>query len=233
MESSHLKQYLTYAILMIRANTIVLWGLACIGLSSSIALLLKDSALYWPLNVLTIAMSIAATPIFYGIYYELIEDRYSSVVTIAKHYVLNYIWLLMRMYIPAVFLASLPLLVIPGERAGGYIEISLIFFSLLYIYVIPIFYITGRQYGSITSGIRFLFANLAASTPVLLAVLLLEAGMLILQQGRAALAGTTTLGFALLDFLVYVSASIIDLAIFIMLIFVLKNHGERRQEQEE
>jgi hypothetical protein len=233
MDSSHLKQYLTYAILMIRANTIVLWMLACIGLLSSMVLLFRDASFYWPLNVLTIAISISITPVFYGIYVQLIEDRYSSIGTIARTYVLNYIWLLIRMYVPAVFVASLPLLVIPAERAGGYLEITLIFFSLLYIYVIPVYYVTGRQYGAISGGIGFLFTNLAASAPILLAVLLLEAGMLILQQGRAALAGATSAGFVLLDFLVYMSASIIDLAIFIILIFILKNHGEGGPEREE
>jgi hypothetical protein len=227
MASFPLRRYFTYAVLMIRSNSIVLWGLGFIGLCSAAALLLKGTGAYWPLNILAITLSIAVTPIFYGIYFELIEDTYTSITAIARTYVLNYIWLLMRMYVPAVFVASLPLLVIPSDRAGGYLETILIFFSLLYLYVIPTYYITGKQYGAITAGVRFLLANLSRSAPLILAVLLLETAMLLLQHGRIGLAGQNSIGFALLDFIIYVGASIIDFVIFIILIFILKNPDEK------
>ena len=205
---------------MIKANTIVLWGFGFIGLCSATALFLKDTGAYWPLNIVTIALSIAVTPIFYGIFFELIEDTYSSIAQIARTYVLRYIWLLLCMYVPVIFLL---MIIIPHEQLPGFLPIALVFFSLLYLYVIPVFYVPGQQFGAITTGVRFLLANLSRSAPLIMAMLMLETGMLLLQQGRAGMAGQNSLGFALLDFLIYVIASIIDIAIFIVLVFILKN----------
>lgn len=227
MASFPLRRYFTYAILMIKANTIVLWGFGFIGLCSATALLLKDTGLYWPLNIMTIALSIAVTPIFYGIFFELIEDTYSSIAAIARTYVLRYIFLLLCMYVPAIFLV---MFMIPQELLPGFLPIVLVFFSLLYLYVIPVFYLTGQLFGAIPTGIRFLLANLSRSAPLILAVLMLETTMLLLQQGRAGMTEQNSLGFALLDFLIYVTASIIDIGIFIVLVFILKNPDEIDEE---
>ena len=226
METLDLKKYLFDAVMIIRANTIVLWGLGLIGLCSTAALLLKDTNLHWPLNTLSITLSIVTTPIFYGIYFELIEDSYSSIGQIARTYVLNYIWLLVRMYLPAIFVATIPLFLIPGAGAGGYFEITLIFFSLIYIYVIPTYYISGRQQGAISSGVTFLLRNLLKSTPIIFTVLLLETLMLLMQFNKGSLPGQGTIYFAILDLLVYLIASIIDFAVFIILIYVLKNYKD-------
>jgi len=226
METLDLKKYLAYAVMIIRSNTIVLWGLGLIGLCSTAALLLKDTNLHWPLNTLSITLSIVTTPIFYGIYFELIEDSYSSIGQITRTYVLNYIWLLVRMYLPAIFVATIPLFLIPGAGSGGYFEITLIFFSLIYIYVIPTYYISGRQQGAISSGVTFLLRNLLKSTPIIFTVLLLETLMLLMQFNKGSLPGQGTIYFAILDLLVYLIASIIDFAVFIILIYVLKNYKD-------
>jgi hypothetical protein len=226
MESLNLRTYLTYALMIIRESTIVIWGLALIGLLSAASMLLKDTPIYWSLNTLSVVLSIGATPIFYGIYFELIEDTYSSIGQITRTYVLNYIWLLVRMYLPAIFVATIPLFLIPGAGSGGYFEITLIFFSLIYIYVIPAYYISGRQQGAISTGVIFLLNNLFKSTPIIFTVLLLETLMLLMQFNKDSLPGQDTIYFAILDFLIYLVASIIDFAVFIILIFVLKNSRE-------
>ncbi len=226
MDAFDFKKYLFYALKIIRANTIVLWCLGFIGLCSAAALLLRDTGLYGPLNALTMALSITATPVFYGIYLELIEDTYSSIPQIARTYILNYIWLLVRMYLPVIIVATIPLLMAPGVLGSGFFEITLICSSLVYIYVIPTYYLFGQQRGAIASGVSFLFRNLFKSTPVIFTVLILETTMLLMQLGKNSYSGQGTIYFAILDLFIYLIASVIDLAVFIILIYVLKNSRE-------
>lgn len=227
MDAFNLKKHLAYALMIIRGNSIVLWCLGLIGVCSAVTLLLRDSELHGAMNTLTMTLSITATPIFYGIYFELIEDTYSSIGQIARTYVLGYIWLLIRMYLPAIFVATIPLFLIPGASGSGYFEITLIFFSLIYVYVIPTYYITGRQHGAIASGVSFLFNHLVKSTPIIFTVLVLETLMLLVQLGKNNFTGQGTLIFAILDFCTYLSASIIDFALFIVLVYVLKTSREK------
>ncbi len=142
MASWNLRQYLNYGLLIVRANSIVLWWLGFVGVLSGVSLLLKDTALFWPLNIVVTILSIFSTPVIYGIYFELIEDRYSSIPQIARTYVPGYIWLIIRMYLPPIFLASILVSAmagaVPAFGGGGFLEITLVLFSLIYLFVIPI-----------------------------------------------------------------------------------------------
>lgn len=223
IHSFAIRQYLLYAMHIIREHTIVLWLLCFIGLCSTATLLFRGTSYFWPLNIFSILLSTVATPIFYGIYHQLIDDSYTSLRSIARSYVLSYLWLLIRMYLPVIFLASIPAILFANRGSGGYLEVGLITFSLIYLFVIPHFYRTGRQQGAISRGITFLFRHLSASAPLLLAVLLLESGVLLIQYNKAALHEGYLPILAALDFFVFIVASLIDLAIFIILLFIVKN----------
>ncbi|MCG6931537.1 MAG: hypothetical protein LJE64_13360 [Desulfofustis sp.] len=227
MNSWNLKTYLTYALLIVRTSTIVLWWIGFVALLSVVALSLKGTAAFWPLNILVTLLSIASTPVIYGIYFELIEDTYSSIPRIFKTYVPGYIWLIIRMYLPPIFVASLLLSLlagtIPNFTGSGFLEITLVLFSLIYLFVIPTFYLTGSGRGSIGTGVAFLLANLSRTTPILLTVILLETGMLLLQYQRSGFTPGENPAYLVIDFLVFVIASIIDYVVFIMLIFILKD----------
>lgn len=229
MTSWNLKTYLKYALLIVRSNTIVLWWIGFVGLLSVTALLLKETSLFWPLNIVITILSIVSTPVIYGIYFELIEDNYSSITQIFKTYVPGYIWLIIRMYLPPIFLASMfiTMLVesVPGIGGGGILEITLVIFSLIYLFVIPKFYVSGTGRGTIGDGIAFLIRNLPRATPIILTVMLLETSMLLLQYQRIGFTPDGNMLFILLDFLVFVIASIIDYIIFIILIFILKDQA--------
>ncbi|MBT8346470.1 MAG: hypothetical protein KJO28_09205 [Desulfofustis sp.] len=226
MNTWNLKQYLNYGLQIVRMNTIVLWWIGLIGLLSALTLMLKDSLSFWPLNVVVTLLSILSTPIIYGMYFELIEDNYSSIPRIARTYVPGYLWLIIRMYLPPIFLASMVISLmvgsIPAFGGGGILEMTLVLFSLLYLFVIPTYYISGTGRGAISGGIFFLSRNLSSATPIILAVLLLETGMLVLQYQRATFNADLGTIFIVLDFLVYFFASIVDYLIFIILIFILK-----------
>lgn len=212
-----------YAVYLIRNHTVVFWILGVLSLANAALPLFRDSALFMPATTVLVVLSTVATPVFYGLFYQLMSGSSSSFHSLAKTYIAPYLWLLLRMYLPAVLLASLPAIMFAEQGSGGYLEIGLIAFSMLYLYVIPSFYLSGRQQGAIVRGISFLSRNLGASTPLLLTVLLLESALLLVHYARAALAGKATLLLAGLDFFVFLTASLVDLAVFIILVQILKN----------
>lgn len=218
-----IKKQFFLAITLVRQHTIILWWLVFIGLVNTISTLIDNTELSRVTGILSFIFSICSTPVIYGIYYELIEDVYSSITNIIKSYILPYLWLLIRMYLPVIFLAWLPMILTPHSAGGGYFHIILVSFSLLYLYVLPFFYFTGKQQGSISLGVTFLMRNISVSTPLIMIVLFLETSMLLVQFNKAALLARSTYLFTILDFSSYLIASIIDFILFIVLILILKN----------
>mgnify|MGYP000039748240 CR=1 FL=1 len=222
-ERFDLAQPFLMAVTIVRQHTIVLWWLVFVGLVNAATTLIDNTEFSTPLGILSFSLSLCSTPVIYGIYYELIEDIYSSISKISRTYILPYLWLLTRMYLPVIFLGWLPVILNPQSSGGGYFHIILISFSLLYLYVLPFFFFTGKQQGSIQLGILFLVRNISASTPLIFVVLLLETSLLLVQYNKAALLARSTYLFTILDFSSYLIASIIDFILFIVLILILKN----------
>ncbi len=216
------KQF-NHALTLVRQHTIILWWLVFLGLLNTVSTLTADTAFSRILSILSFVLSICSTPVIYGIYYELIEDIYSSLTNIIRSYTLPYLWLLVRMYLPVIFLAWLPMLLNPDSATGGHFYVILVSFSLIYLYVLPLFYFTGKQPGSILMGMTFLVRNISASTPLILVVLLLETILLLVQYNKAALLAWSTNLFVILDFGSYLVASIIDFILFIVLVLILKD----------
>jgi hypothetical protein len=77
--------------------------------------------------------------------------------------------------------------------------------------------------------VSFLIGHLSASTSLLLTVLLLESALLLVQYARTTLDGTAPLLLAGIDFFVFLAASLVDLAVFIILIQILKNTDQQDQ----
>lgn len=210
------------ALAMVRQHTIILWWLGFVGLLNAATTLLADTAFSRVLSILSFALSICSTPVIYGIYYELIEDIYSSVTNIIRSYTLPYLWLLVRMYLPVILLAWLPILLNPQSSTEGYFHVILVSFSLLYLYVLPFFYFTGKPQGSIRLGISFLVENISASTPLILVVLVLETALLLVQYNKPAMLARSPYLFTIVDLSSFLVASILDFILFIVLILILK-----------
>ncbi len=214
-------QYLGYALQIIKVHTIVIWLLAIIGLLSATSLTLRDTSWFSLISMVSMVLSTMLTPIAYGIYFHIIDDSYTSIRTIARCYIPRYLWLLIRMYVPVIFLAGLAE-ILSGGSGGGFLVVGIIFFSLLYLFVIPHFYCTGRQDGAISLGIGFLLRNLSAATPLLVIVLFLESTVMLVQHLRSTLLEQHFVLFFILEFVTFVSASLLDYAIFIILIFIIR-----------
>ncbi len=232
MKSLNLAEHIVNSIYIIRTNTIILWFLGLIGITSCINGLYPDNMLHNVFMFIFIAAAVFATPVIYGIYYEIIEDNYSSIGEIAKKYLLPYLWLLFRLYSPVVFFAMVPLMSDPTSVPAGYFQMTVITCSLLFIYIIPTFYVSGNQKGSVLAGIQFLFKNISASAPLILVSLFAESMILLFEMKKQWLLDLNKFSYVIGEFLVYMTANIIDFILFITMVFVLKEYKNMKAGEQ-
>jgi len=229
MNSLNLKTYLLYAIYIVRTNPSILTFLGVFGLLNGITVYLPEGGAVQLINALTILAAIFISPVIYGIYYEIIEDKYSSIMNIFRTYVIGYILVLLCMYIPIIFTTTLFMSASSSGVNTGYVMVTILFFSLLFIYVIPTYYITGKILESIILGVRFFFNNMLSSAPLLMLALFSELILLLSHYQLEGLRENTPALFVTIDFFLYMLASITDFILFIMLIYVLKNEDIKKR----
>lgn len=225
MESLKIKTYLLYAIYIVRTNPKILLFIGMIGVINGVGHFLPQSNFTSISTSITFIATIFINPVIYGIYYEKIEDKYSSIGKIFITYVAGYLLLLFCMYIPIITITATFL---SSPQLGGNIAftmLTILIFSLLYIYVIPTYFISRILIGSIITGVQFLIKNLLNSAPVLLMALFTELLLLFSQYKMTWLREMSTFLFAIVEFSVFMLASIIDFLLFIILVYILKNHG--------
>lgn len=225
MESLNIKTYLVYGIYIIRTNPMILLFIATLGLLNSIGASLPESNSADFTTKITFLRAIFINPVIYGIYYEIVEEKYSSVVKIFTTYVAGYLILLFCMYIPIV---SIIATFIPASQVTGNIAIlmiTILMFSILYLYVIPTYFTTRTIFSSIIKGVQFLATNLFNSAPLIFLTLFVELVLLFSQYKLVLLKEVNLLLFGVLEFSIYMLSSIIDFLIFIILVYIIKNHG--------
>lgn len=222
MQPLNLSQHIVNAVYIIRTNTIILWFIGIIGIMSSLSSLYPDSRMHGLFIFIFICTAIFATPIIYGIYYEIIDDSYSSVPQIGKKYLPSYLWLLFRLYLPVVFFAAVPMMSAPQNASPGYFQMVVVTCSLIFIYIIPYFYVTGKQQGAVFGGIKFLSQNISASAPLILLSLVTESVLLVFEMKKSLLFELNKLVYSFAEFFIYMTANIIDFTLFITMVFVLR-----------
>lgn len=226
MESSlNIKTYLLYALYIMRTNPAIIYFLAGLGVLNGVIILFPQSPATEFIGSTTLLVTIFVSPVIYGIYYEKIEERYSSIPNIFRTYVAGYLLLLFCMYIPIIFATAM---VTSSAELGGnaaYIMLTILIFSLLFIYVVPTYYISGKIVESIAFGVRFLFKNLMNSAPILLMAIMSELLLLVSHYQLGWLKEQLPIIFFVVDFVLYLSASLIDFTLFIVLIYILRNQN--------
>lgn len=228
MTSPSLYHLFIKSLALVLATPTVIWWLVITGILRALFSLPDQShqaGVSRPLMLLFLITTIA-TPVLYGLYFAKIERRSEPLADIARKHIFNYLVLLFKMYLPAVAIALLPSLLNRLDYHPGYFHLTLIFFSLLYIYVIPTYYLSGSLRGAIGTGIQTLVQNLSISTPLLLILLALESTILLAQFYHEAIVARSTQLFLVVDFSLYFIASLIDFALFIMLVILLKTYDE-------
>lgn len=229
MNSLNLKTYFLYAIYIVRTHPSILIFLGVFGILNGITVYLPEGGAVQLINSLTILAAIFISPVIYGIYYEIIEDKYSSIINIFRTYVGGYILVLLCMYIPIIFTTALFMSASSSGVNTGYVMITILFFSLLFIYVIPTYYISGKILESIIFGVRFFFKNMLSSAPLLMLALFSELILLLSHFQLEGLRENSPALFVTIDFFLYMLASITDFILFIMLIYVLRNEDIKKR----
>ncbi len=226
----NLKQYFWNALYILRAYSIVVWSIVGIGIASGLGEMFLKGENYSFLMIIAAVFKLAIFAVVYGIYYQLIEDCYSSVVEIGKVYILPFIWLFLNMYVPALLFALLPGMLVPGLGGGGLWIVIMMFFGILYLYVIPWFYVSGSWRGSIFSGIQFLIKNLSGSTPIIMLALLFELAFVYLDIVLKRIESFGPVIYFSLRTGIFITEFFVNCIFFMVLVFVLK---EAREEVSE
>ncbi len=230
MESLHLRTYLVYAFYIVRTHPTILLFLGCIGLLNGITVYFPENNFASLVSSLTIISAIFIMPVIYGMYYEIVEEKYTSVVNIFRTYVSGYLLLLFCMYIPIISTTALIMSGTNGEGNVAYVMLTIMLFILLFVYVIPSYYVSGTILDSISYGVQFFFKNLLSSAPVLVMALFSEMLLLISHYKFESLKENSPSLFVVIDFSVYMVATIIDFLLFIMLIYILRNQDLKKRE---
>lgn len=223
MKSLNLQTYLVYAIYIVRTNPAILGFIAAFGLLNGATVYFPEGGFLQLLNTLTILAAIFISPVIYGIYYEVVEEKYSSIPNIFRTYVGGYLLVLFSMYIPIIMTTAVLMSAMQSGTNTGAIMLTILLFSMLFIYVIPTYYISGKILGSIAFGVRFFITNILSSAPLLLMALASELLLLLSHFQLEGVRESAPALFVALDFSLYMLASIIDFILFIMLIYILKN----------
>lgn len=231
-QSLNISTHIVNAVYIVRSNTIILWLIALLGLVSSLNSLFPEGSLHGTLFFIAVLISLIATPVIYGMYYEIIEDNYTSTGAIAKKYVPQYIWLLLRLYIPVLFFAMFPAMATPGNINEGSFQMFIVVCSLLFIYIVPCYFVRGTQRGAVSLGLLFLYNNLSASAPLILLSLLTEASLIVYEMHKEAVMKFSQLVYVIADFSLYMTANIIDFVLFVTMVFILKEQFKLSEAEE-
>lgn len=230
MNSLNIKNYLLYAIYIVRTNPAILQVLAVIGILNGASIFLPEGNPKDLISSLALIATIFISPVIYGIYYEIIEEKYSSVIKVFRTYVAGYLLLLFCMYIPIIMTTAMITSASGTEGNVAFIMLTILLFSLLFIYVVPCFFVSGTIVSSITFGVQFFLKNLFSSAPLLMMALASELLLLLSHYKMGWIKDQNPLIYAVLDFGVYMTASIIDFLLFIILIYVLRNQNIPKRE---
>ena len=228
MNSFNLDQHLRSAISYLKSSPLVLCWLVFIAVWNTSSTLLEGHET-GALGILAFILSLCSTPVIYGLLYDRTTGIRSPLQAIITTYLPGYFWLLIRMYLPAMFIASLPMIMAPQTAGEGHFFIILLTFSIIYIFVIPCYFENGKQQGAIFPGLAFLARNFSLCTPILLTVVLLEASMLLVEHNEPRLLEISPVLFGFIDISVYLTASIIDYLLFIILVLILRNSSDENQ----
>lgn len=228
MDSLNLDRHLRSAVFCIKAHPFVFYWIVFIAAWNTASTLLEGNEI-GPLGISAFILSLCTTPVIYGLLYDRTIGSCSTPGTVIRTYVPGYFWLLIRMYLPALFVALMPMMLAPQAAGEGHFFVILITFSIAYIFVIPCYFVTGKQSGAILSGLSFLARNFSSCTPVLLTVVLIEAALLLVENNGSRLLEIGPVLFGFIDFFVFIIASVIDYLLFIMLVLILRTSADENQ----
>ena len=142
---------------------------------------------YWQkspiLNFLHFIFTSVAVSIIYGMYYEVIEQRYSSIKEIFSKFSVGYLVLSFLIFIPVIIFMIFATFIKPLEQYYLLFKDTLTISTvLLTIYVIPYYYISNNIVSSILKGINFNIKNVYLTSPIIGLVFIFEIIKILIQD---------------------------------------------------
>ena len=216
--STHIKS----SIDIIKSHTIVLFITAIVTGINILNLLLSYLKHNSWLNIPAMIITFLTTLVMYGLYYEIIEDKYTSMREIFSKYVYGYFIVSLVMALP-LMVSSFLLSLTTFENTS---QLTLKFISLLvlvmFMYVDPFFFHTNKVIISFKYGIDFFVRNIKESLSLIAAVILLFVFNSILSIKLISLVSVNIFVYALVQYIFLFSFFIIDYALFIVLVLAIK-----------
>lgn len=213
------------SVTIIKTHTIVLLitALVC-GLNILNSILVQFKHISW-MNIPVFIATFIVTLVMYGVYYEIIEDKYSSMNEIFSKYAYGYFIVSIIIVLPVILFSLLLSLTSLGTTYQSVEIIIPVLFSILFMYVVPYFFHTKKIVDSFKNGIGFLIGNFQKSLPLITVVFLFYVFKFSLGSKLATLASANANAylFALAQYIFIFSLFIFDYMLFVILILTITN----------
>lgn len=217
--STHFKSSIT----IIKTHTIVLLITAVV---SGIIIANYLLSYYNHSNILSIpvlAITFSTSLVMYGLYYEIIEDKYTSMREIFSKYLFGYFLVSLISALP-IILISLPVML---TSSGNTYQVIQNFFALLvsivFMYVVPYYFLTNQVIESFRCGIGFLIKNFSTSLPIITAIFILYISEYFFSSTLNSLVNINAYLFSFLQYTYVFLNFIVDYALFIVLLLTIKH----------
>ena len=174
-ENMNLIAHIKSSFTIIKTHTIVLFITAIVSGAitfSSLWVHFKHNS--W-INIPGIVITFSTTLVMYGIYYEIIEDKYTSMGEIFSKYLYGYFVVSILTALPATLFSLLLLLTIHDNSFQSIQVVVSVLISVVFIYVIPYYFHTHKILKSFRDGIGFLADNFKKLLPLITAVVVFNA----------------------------------------------------------
>ena len=223
----YLATYIKSSITIIKTHTIVLLITAIVsGINTANFLLsyLKHNSM---LNIPAMVVTFVTTLVMYGLYYEIIENKYTSMREIFTKYVYGYFVVTLIIALPIMMLSLFLSLPTSGNTYQSIQKIGTILVLVVFMYVVPYFFHTNKIVESFKCGLGFLVNNFHKSLSLIVAVVLFYAVKIILGIKLVSLASESAYIYAFAQYIYMFSYFTFDYMLFIVLVLAITDKEKK------
>ena len=165
--------YIKSSITIIKTHTIVLLITAVVTGIIIANYLLSQYSHNNILSIPVLVITFATTLVMYGLYYEIIEDKYTSMREIFSKYLYGYFLVSLISALPIILVSLLIMLTSSGNTYQVIQKFFALLVSIVFMYVVPYYFQTNQVVESFRRGIGFLVKNFSTSLPIITAIFIL------------------------------------------------------------
>ena len=174
------------------------------------------------LSIPVLVISFTTTLVMYGLYYEIIEDQYTSMREIFSKYLYGYFLVSLISALPIILASLLVMLTSSGNSYQVIQKFFALLVSIVFMYVVPYYFLTNQVVESFRRGIGFLVKNFSTSLPIITAIFILYISEYFLSTTLISLVNINAYLFSFLQYTYVFLSFIVDYALFIVLVLTVK-----------